>query len=89
MSRLSDFRFWYQAEAMAYHAQEFETGRRPLIPFTVFHFAWIVAWQLALEAVCRLRGHRFTDQGFAGPDEGCIDLVCDRCGHSPGTVWLY
>ena len=39
--------------------------------------------------VCKFRGHEWEDEGWATPDSGCIDMVCQRCGYSPGRHWLY
>jgi hypothetical protein len=44
---------------------------------------------LALGAVCALLGHAWIDNGFGGPDSGCIEMECTRCGFSAPTVWLY
>jgi hypothetical protein len=38
---------------------------------------------------CISHGHNFVDRGYAGPDSGCIDMVCQRCGYDAGTTWLY
>lgn len=54
--------------------------------------SWLVRSRLtwAVEAaLCRLLGHRLEDDGHAGPESGCIDLQCRRCGWSPGRTWLY
>lgn len=39
--------------------------------------------------LCAFNGHKYVDEGYAGPESGCIDLVCTRCGWSPGRVYLY
>lgn len=38
---------------------------------------------------CSLFGHAWEDQGYAGPDSGCIDLVCTRCDYRAGRTVLY
>ena len=30
--------------------------------------------------ICEWQGHELVDEGYAGPDSGCIDIVCRRCG---------
>lgn len=44
---------------------------------------------IARVGVCAVRGHRVVDVGHAGPESGCIDLVCERCGYSHGRTYLY
>lgn len=39
--------------------------------------------------VCFIYGHDLHDDGFAGPDSGCIDINCHRCGAGEGRRWLY
>lgn len=31
---------------------------------------------------CATEGHRIVDNSYGGPDSGCIDLECRRCGWS-------
>ena len=38
---------------------------------------------------CIINGHQLEDEGCSGPESGCIDLTCQRCGYSPGKVILY
>lgn len=35
-----------------------------------------------LQAICIDGDHDWVDEGYAGPDSGCIDMRCKRCGHS-------
>ncbi len=32
--------------------------------------------------VCRMRGHMWVDAGYGGPESGCVDMHCTRCGYS-------
>lgn len=44
---------------------------------------------LAKATACSIVGHKWEDQGYAGPDGGCIDITCTRCGFEAGRVTLY
>ena len=48
----------------------------------------LVGWLYGV-TMCHFFDHRWEDQGHAGPDSGCVDMVCTRCGVSCGRVWLY
>lgn len=39
--------------------------------------------------VCSIRGHKLVDCGYATPDSGCIQMMCNRCGYTYPTHWLY
>ena len=39
--------------------------------------------------VCAVVGHKWQDNGYAGPDSGCIDIGCARCGWDRGRTVLY
>jgi len=47
------------------------------------------ARQVGASLVCAVRGHDLEDEGYANPESGCIDMVCQRCGYSYGRVVLY
>lgn len=36
-------------------------------------------WKLL---VCRMRGHKIVDHSYGGPDTGCVDVECTRCGQN-------
>lgn len=38
---------------------------------------------------CAFLGHKWEDQGCAGPESGSIELVCKHCGYSHGRTVLY
>lgn len=38
---------------------------------------------------CAKRGHDLVDEGYAGPESGCIDMTCRKCGFSYGRKYLY
>ena len=40
-------------------------------------------------AVCAVIGHKWQDTGYAGPESGCIDIGCARCGWDRGRTVLY
>ena len=44
---------------------------------------------LSRVSVCAVVGHKLVDNGYAGPDSGCIDIECARCGWSFGRTVLY
>ena len=75
-------------------------GRRIVISFNGWS-SWVddISWYEKLlpcawiprfaPLVCRLFGHKLTDCGYAGPESGCIDICCVRCGFSYERHWLY
>ena len=36
----------------------------------------------ALRLACKTLGHKMIDNSTAGPDTGCVDVYCQRCGYS-------
>ena len=39
-------------------------------------------WRIHAEiAYCETFGHNYEESGYAGPESGCIDVYCTRCGH--------
>lgn len=46
-------------------------------------------WQRLVYLYCECVGHDLHDDGHAGPESGCIDVNCHRCGWSAGRSWLY
>jgi hypothetical protein len=57
-----------------------------------FLFGRLGGWWLEGQidrAWCAVLGHKLVDSGYAGPDSGCIDIGCTRCGWSAGHVQLY
>lgn len=32
--------------------------------------------------ICHFKGHALMDDSYGGPDSGCIDLTCTRCGYN-------
>lgn len=55
----------------------------------VFEFIRIQVESFIRSLRCRIFEHDLVDEGFATPDSGCIDIVCQRCGWSAGRKWLY
>lgn len=44
---------------------------------------WRDAWHYArAERYCAEHGHQIVDDSYGGPDSGCVDLHCTRCGFS-------
>lgn len=39
--------------------------------------------------MCRYFGHKWIDEGSAGPESGYIEMSCNRCGFSHDRVYLY
>jgi hypothetical protein len=37
---------------------------------------------LQLRAKCKALGHNIVDNSYGGPDSGCVDVYCTRCGFS-------
>jgi len=44
---------------------------------------------IANTTVCAVVGHKLADHGYAGPESGCIDISCDRCGFGYSRTYLY
>lgn len=53
-------------------------GKKPCIGIFVIDLLNFASATLT----CKIHGHTLTDEGYAGPDSGCIDLRCSRCGWS-------
>ncbi|MCY1300615.1 hypothetical protein D9M69_534600 [compost metagenome] len=45
------------------------------LPFDLLH-------RLAMSNQCAMRGHAIEDHSYGGPESGCVDLQCERCGWS-------
>lgn len=43
-------------------------------------WAYVTCWVAML--VCRMRGHVWVDNSYGGPESGCVDVYCARCGHN-------
>lgn len=41
---------------------------------------WTIVKQLKTLTKCKIYGHDMVDNSYAGPDTGCVDLACTRCG---------
>ena len=39
--------------------------------------------------MCIFFGHKWIDEGSAGPDSGYIEMSCNRCGFSHDRFYLY
>lgn len=35
-----------------------------------------------LPLICKVRGHEWIEDGYAGPDSGAMYMSCSRCGES-------
>jgi hypothetical protein len=68
----------------AHHQQEAYYEKKSKVKFA---FDYLVhAFKVV---ICAFIGHDVVDYGYAGPDSGCIDMQCKRCGVSLGHQWLY
>lgn len=82
---------WEDAKMNAGYEICFMQNQKPewmLSIINLFWMTWFTLKVLTLYQVCLLKGHDLIDEGYAGPDSGCIDMVCKRCGWSSRT-WLY
>lgn len=43
---------------------------------------WDILKMTVTLAVCHYKGHDWEDHSYGGPDGGCIDLECTRCGYN-------
>lgn len=48
-----------------------------------------VARYSARRLACALLDHDLVDDGYGGPECGCVDINCHRCGFSYPRRWLY
>jgi hypothetical protein len=44
---------------------------------------------LVSRIICKIKGHKWIDEGSAGPESGYIEMSCDRCGYSNPREYLY
>ena len=44
------------------------------------------AQEIQMKKKCDREGHRIVDMGYGGPEGGCVDLQCKRCGWSSKTI---
>lgn len=52
------------------------------MPMAKLEIAWWWAcngWNLL---VCKVRGHKMVDYSYGGPEGGCVDVECSRCGQN-------
>lgn len=42
--------------------------------------------QLWVSIPCAIGGHNWRDDSYGGPDSGCYDMTCERCGYSFSEV---
>ncbi len=48
-------------------------------PYFLYLFGAIFSTTIA-PLICKYRGHDIVDQGHGGPESGCMDHECLRCG---------
>ncbi len=51
--------------------------RSRLFPIIYNYLAMVVSI-----TICNVKGHKWIDESYGGPDGGCIDLYCERCGRN-------
>lgn len=70
---------------------EYDAGmaEEPMPRFILIRYICFRIATFARALHCRISGHDLVDEGFAGPDSGCIEMVCKRCGYCYPTQWLY
>jgi hypothetical protein len=39
--------------------------------------------------ICKIKGHKWEDEGSAGSESGYIEMCCNRCGYSNPREYLY
>ena len=47
---------------------------------SVLGFLYHEGEQLVRELVCKVNGHKWIDDSYAGPESGSMDMYCERCG---------
>lgn len=80
--------------AVRYFAEEpvYDSDGTPHAPSRVHVWArrnvpaFMVLWACVCgyvgAAVCKVRGHAWVDNSYGGPESGCVDVYCARCGRS-------
>ena len=63
-------------------------GRIEAVYYILSSYAEMFAKQAIGGMICRFLDHDFEDHGYAGPESGCIDVECKRCGYG-FREWLY
>ena len=60
------------------------------LPFVLFAIKFIIQdmYNLMISKVCDIKGHKLVDESYGGPESGCMDHSCNRCGQS-WSVTLY
>lgn len=56
--------------------------------FIKFNLSFLVAYfgYNLKEKICRAKGHKFIDEGYANPESGKIVMSCSRCGWSTSSI---
>lgn len=85
--------FGYDVAAVRHFAEEpvYDSDGTPHAPSRVhvwvqrnlptFVVLWANACMLAGMVICKVRGHAWVDNSYGGPESGCVDMHCTRCGH--------
>jgi len=73
--------WWKKFGAEAWYLESYESRPRNLAWFCICT-VWDTGVWFLITLRCRWLGHDIVDEGYAGPEHGCIDLVCRRCGYS-------
>lgn len=71
---------------LVWEEDEYFGGNRYTRPFRI---AGYFIKGMYRRLVCAVVGHDMHDDGYAGPDSGCVDVNCHRCGYSAGRHYLY
>jgi len=70
-----------------YKTEMYYAGAKDSVPYFIWEMFWFLvirrAWTwLSGKTVCRLFGHNWVNEGWAGPDSGGDGGFCRRCGWS-------
>ena len=69
----------YMADGMAHAPSCVQVWACRNVPTFKVLWAYVTGWAAML--VCRMRGHAWVDNSYGGPESGCVDMHCARCGH--------
>lgn len=70
----------YTADGMAHAPSRLQVWACRNVP--TFKVLWACVRGYVGVAVCKVRGHAWVDNSYGGPESGCVDVYCARCGYS-------
>ena len=56
---------------------------------TLYSFLWMLVKNSCRRLICKVRGHKPKDLSCAGPNSGCVFVICERCDATLTYETLY